>query len=647
MRYSLPQIIVLLTICLACRTQLDPQPPITLDPEPPFSVVEASILELQEAMAQGRITSEGLVEAYLRRIAAYDQHGPALNTMIRLNSNAIVEARALDQERRMRGPRGPLHGIPIVLKDNYDTEDIPTTAGSISLAGAVAGRDGFVAGRLRAAGTVLLGKTNMNEFALGLTTLSSITGQTRNPYNPTRYPGGSSGGTAAAVAASMVAVGWGTDTCGSIRVPAAFNGLFGLRPTKGLTSIQGIIPLCHSQDVSAPLARTVTDLAIALDATVGLDPNDPASAMWRGQRVPQFVAALDSTALEGARIGVLREFFGARASDAEVSAMVQKALGRMQQAGATVVEISIPDVEKLALSASVIAYEFRDDLRHYLTGHSGAVVQSLGDILERGLYLAELGPIYDSLNASPDTTSSAYRHALAQRATLQRRLLEILAEHELQALAYPTVRQVAGRIGTSQHDPNCEASANSGFPAISIPVGISESGVPVGMELLGGPLTDARLVALAYAWEQLAQPRRAPLYTPALRLRAAPPPAKIEVSITADSMVALSSIEFDAPTGTLRFRTTVTGIPPEELLAISLHRVPDSLATGAVVAALTPPGQLEHEGELQLSMPDRIALHQGRLYLTVLTTRFPRGTLRKRLPIPGGPPVKLTPSPTH
>jgi amidase len=229
-------------------------------------VHEATITELQDAMAAGRTSSAQLTDAYLARIAAYDRQGPALNSMIRLNPNARADARRLDEERRQGRVRGPLHGIPIILKDNFDTADMPTSGGSLALADHQTADDAFVVRKLRDAGAVILGKSNMHELAAGITTIGSIGGQTRNPYDPRRCPGGSSGGTGAAIAASFATVGWGSDTCGSIRIPSAFGSLAGLRPTQGLVSRTGVQPLSHTQDIPGPLARTVTDLAIALDA---------------------------------------------------------------------------------------------------------------------------------------------------------------------------------------------------------------------------------------------------------------------------------------------------------------------------------------------------------------------------------------------
>jgi len=275
----------------------------------PFEVHEASITDLQNALAAGRTTSVELVEAYLARIAAYDQRGPALNALIRLNPNARVDAQRMDEERRRGKVRGPLHGIPIIIKDNFDTSDLPTSGGSLALANHQTRDDAFVVRRLREAGAIILAKSNLHELAAGITTISSLGGQTLNPYDPRRCPGGSSGGTGAAIAASFAAVGWGSDTCGSIRIPSAFGSLAGLRPTQGLVSRSGVMPLSHTQDIPGPLARTVRDLAIALDATVGVDSSDTATRVLVGRGTPRFTDSLRIDALRGARIGILMSYF--------------------------------------------------------------------------------------------------------------------------------------------------------------------------------------------------------------------------------------------------------------------------------------------------------------------------------------------------
>ena len=257
---------------------------------PRFEVLEASIPQLQSAMKDGKVTSLQLVDAYLARIAAYDAQGPELNAMIRLNPRARAVAAQLDQERRAGKVRGPLHGIPIVLKDNYDTADLPTSGGLLAFASLQPREDAFVVGRQRDARAGIKGQTNQHELARGLTTVSSLGGQTRNPYDPQRNPGGSSGGTGAAVAASFAAVGWGSDTCGSIRIPCAYNNLVGLRPTQGLVSRNGIMPLSHTQDIGGPLARTVTDLAHARALKVGRTEVEPAVEIRPLERYDALIA---------------------------------------------------------------------------------------------------------------------------------------------------------------------------------------------------------------------------------------------------------------------------------------------------------------------------------------------------------------------
>src|SRR5215813_14621910 len=280
-------------------------PPPAAAPASTFDVTEKSIVQLLAAQRIGTVTSHDLVDKYLARIKAYDQDGPRLNAMIALNPKALEQADALDAERRAGRVRGPLHGIPIVVKDNYATLDMPTTAGSAALTGFQTGRDAFMVKKLRDAGVVIIGKTNLHELASGITTISSMGGQTKNPYDLTRNPGGSSGGTGAAVAANFAAAGMGTDTCGSIRIPSANNNLVGLRGTRGLSSRNGIVPLAHSQDIGGPLARTVTDLSIMLDATVGPDPDDSATAAGNGHIPPSYVASLSDRNLRGTRIGIL------------------------------------------------------------------------------------------------------------------------------------------------------------------------------------------------------------------------------------------------------------------------------------------------------------------------------------------------------
>ncbi len=479
-------------------------------------VYEATIPRLQSELAAGRLTSVQLVDAYLARIAAYDHQGPSLNAMITINPAARREAAARDRERRERHLRGPLHGIPILIKDNYGTTDMPTTAGSIALSGFVPSREAFQVTKLRDAGAIILGKTNLHELASGITTVGSLIGQTCNPYDPTRIPGGSSGGTAAGIAASFAAIGWGSDTCGSIRIPAASNNLFGLRPTKGLTSVDGIIPLSHSQDVAGPIARTVMDLAIGLDATISIDLADTATRILVGKPLPKFVASLDPGSLRGARLGALTAFFGNQAEDQEAAVVVRAALDQMRANGAEVVDVEIPRLDTLIQQAGVIDFEFKPDFRDYMARMPNAPVASLDDIIDRGLYHRAIEVSLKRRNASGTRDSDAYRMALARRDSARDLVVAFLDSHHLDAIVYPTLRRKPTVIGQPPPASNCQLSAVTGLPALSLPAGFTPDSLPIGVELLGRQLSDVRLVSLAYAYEQAVHPRRPPRTTPAL-----------------------------------------------------------------------------------------------------------------------------------
>lgn len=592
-----------------------------------FDVFEATIPELQDAMASGTVTSAELVDAYLARIAAYDKAGPRLNAILRLNPNARLEAEALDRERADRGARGPLHGIPIILKDNYDTRDLPTSAGSVALAGLVPPDDAFQVRKLREAGAIILGKANMHELAMGITTISSLGGQTLNPYDPSRNPGGSSGGTGAAVAASFAAIGWGSDTCGSIRIPASQNGLFGLRPTKGLSSIDGIVPLCHTQDVGGPLARTAVDLAIGLDATIGADPADPATRALDGVTLPHFVAALDSAALSGARIGALTLLFGDAPEDTEADSVVRAALEQMRQLGAEIVEVDVPGLDSLLHGSSVITYEFKFDFIDYLAATPGAPVGSLQDILDRGLYHAALESRYRARNRVERRDSDAYRAALAKRSSVREAVIAALERERLDALAYPSIRRKAARIGDPQRGSNCQLSASSDLPALSVPAGFTADGMPVGLELLGLPFADARLVALGYSFEQSYHPRRPPPETPPLVAGRAPDPVAYGVVASGVDARAVGRFEFDVTTGRLSYEVSVSGVPAGRVYSISLQRAVEG-DTGPVVHRLSGPGVAAASGTLELSVTDRAALAESRLYMSVYAAGYPGAAAR-------------------
>jgi Asp-tRNA(Asn)/Glu-tRNA(Gln) amidotransferase A subunit family amidase len=479
-------------------------------------VYEKSITELSADLAAGRVTSVQLVDGYLARIAAYDKQGPAINAIIVLNPKARADARRLDAERRAKRVRGPLHGIPVLVKDNYTTTEMTTTGSSVALAGFIAGRNASQVQQLIDAGAIILGKTVMHELAMGVTGASSLGGQTCNPYDPTRIPGGSSSGTGAGVAASFAAIGWGSDTCGSIRVPAASNNLFGLRPTKGLTSIAGIIPLSHSQDVAGPLARTVMDLAIGLDATIGGDRRDPATRILRDRRGFSFTRALDTNALRGARIGVLTSLFGTQPEDEETAGIVRAALDQMKAAGAEVVDISIRGLDTLIARAGVIDYEFKPDFEEFMAAFPGAPVTLVKEIIDRRLYHMAIDASLNRRYANGSRTSEAYRAAMARREKAREKVERAIDSLGLDGIAYPTARRKPSVIGQPQPPNNCQLSAVTGLPAMTMPAGFTADSLPVGFEILGKMLSDRRLVSLAFAYEQRVHPRRPPRTTPPL-----------------------------------------------------------------------------------------------------------------------------------
>jgi amidase len=584
-----------------------------------FDVQEKTIDELQAALTSGAVTSRSLVLAYLARIRAYDLQGPRLNALISMNRRVLEIADALDRERAARGARGPLHGIPVVIKDNFETTDMPTTGGSLALTGFMSDRDAFQVKRLRDAGAIIIGKTNLHELASGITTISSAGGQTRNPYDPSRTPGGSSGGTGAAVAASFAAAGMGSDTCGSIRIPAANNNLFGLRGTAGLSSRSGIIPLSHTQDIGGPLARTVTDLAVMLDATVGADPEDPVTVAGTGHIPASFRGLLRPDALTGLRIGVVKNLFGALPDDEEVSALDRKALDGMRQAGAELVELSIPGIEELIRGSSLIDAEFKFDLIDYFKRWPDAPVHSLGEILERGDYALALDTIFRRRDARTSLETPDVAEARTKRAGLLLLVTETMSAQRLDALAYPTLRRKAAVIGEPQRGAeNCQLSPSTGLPAISMPAGFTDEGVPVGIELMGAAWSEAKLLAAAFSYEQATHPRKAPPTTPSLVNGRAPSTPTFVVNLNG----AHVTFSFDASTGILSWDAVST-----RPLIASLHRG----RSGPALATLMTDRASEAAGQVVLLPADRASLRANGLFLAVRTMEAPRQVERAPL----------------
>ena len=592
-----------------------------------YEVHEQSILDLQAAMTAGKVTSRGLVESYLARVQAYDQAGPRLNSLVLVNPRAREEAEALDRERLEKGPRGPLHGIPILIKDNYDTADMPTSGGALALATMQPAADAFQVKKLREAGAVILGKTTMHELASGITNISSFTNQTRNPYDLYRTPGGSSGGTGAAIAASFAAAGMGSDTCGSIRIPAANQNLVGLRGTQGLSSRSGIMPLSSTQDIGGPLARTVTDLAIMLDATVGADPADATTKENAGRIPKSYRDGLgEGGGLKGARIGVLRSLWGSAPEDEEVGGVLRKALDAIKAQGAEVVDVAVPGLDDLLRESSVIADEFKFDLMAYLARQPNAPVKSLGDILERGLHHDALDANFRLRNSTEKKESEHYRQAMVKRRAARAAVLATLEEQRLDVLAYPTLRRKPASIGDAQVGSNCQLSATTGLPAIAMPGGFTADGLPIGLELLGGAWTEAALLKYAFAWEQSAKPRRAPFSTPPLIKGAPPPPSTADISLGA----ATVRLTFDRTTGALRYDVTTVNLGVDRVVGLTLQRS-DGDKPGPIIAHLLGPNQLTGSGTLVMRGRDREELAAGRIAAHFYTRQSPLGAARQRV----------------
>jgi Asp-tRNA(Asn)/Glu-tRNA(Gln) amidotransferase A subunit family amidase len=584
----------------------------------PFDVVEKSIEELQDAMQAGQVTSRQLVDLYLARIDAYDERGPALNAIAAVNPRARQAAEALDAERASRGARGPLHGVPVLVKDNYETIEMPTSAGSIALAGFHPARDAVLVQRLKAAGAVILGKTTMHELAAGITTVGSGFGQTRNPYDLDRNPGGSSGGTGAGVAASFAAGGMGSDTCGSIRNPASHNNLVGLRGTQGLSSRTGIVPLSSTQDIGGPIARSIADLAIMLDATVGPDPADGSTAASAGHVPASYRAGLRADALKGARIGVVRSLFGGAPEDREVSGIVQKALDGLKAAGADVTDVVIPGLDELLRNSSMINADFKFDLAEYLAKSENPPVSSLGEILERGLFHAALESTFRARNAVESRDSEASRRARVKRTAIRQAVEAVLSEHRVVALVYPTLRRKPARIGDPQGGSTCQLSAHSGLPALAVPAGFSADGLPIGMDVLGAAFSEPDLLSLGYAIEQTLKLRRPPFSTPALVGGKPPAPRTTTAALPPRGAAggpphpgAVLTLTYDATSSQLHYALKADPAGVDRLTAVWIHAgTPDT--PGAARHLLFAAGR-PAAGVVALSAADRRSLADGTL----------------------------------
>ena len=499
-----------------------------------FELAEITIPELQDGMKSGKFTARSLAEKYLARIDEIDKRGPAVHAIIELNPDALSIADALDQERKAKGARGPLHGIPVLIKDNIDTADrMMTTAGSLALVGSKPPKDAFVAQKLRAAGAVILGKTNLSEWA-NIRSSHSVSGWsgrgglTRNPYALDRNPCGSSSGTGAGVSANLAAAGIGTETDGSIVCPSSSNGLAGIKPTVGLVSRSGIIPISHSQDGAGPMCRTVRDAAILLGALTGVDPEDAATAASAGKSQTDYAQYCDPRGLKGARIGVARKYFGF--NDA-VDTLMEQALGVMKQQGATLVDpADITTLGKFDESELLVfMYELKADLNAYLARLGpGAPVHSLQDIIDfnehnRQKEMPYFGQdLFVKAQAKGPLTEKEYVEALAKNHQLARTegIDALMDQYKLDALVAPTggPAWLTDLInGDHSAGGSSNAAAVAGYPNINVTAGFV-SGLPVGISFFGRAWSEPTLIKLAYSFEQATKARQSPRFLPSIRL---------------------------------------------------------------------------------------------------------------------------------
>ena len=498
----------------------------------PFELDEITIANLQAGMASGKFTARSITEKYLARIEEVDKQGPALNSVIEINPDALAIADALDQERKANHLRGPMHGIPVLIKDNIDTADrMQTTAGSLALLGSKPTRDSFVAQKLRESGAVILGKTNLSEWANIRSSHSSSGwsgrgGQTTNPYALDRNPCGSSSGSGAAISASLCAVAVGSETDGSIVCPASANGIVGIKPTLGLISRSGIIPIAHSQDTAGPMARSVRDAAILLGALAGTDPRDSATATSAGKAEADYTKFLDPHGLRGARIGVARKYFGS--NDAQ-DQLMNNLIADMKRQGADIVDpADLPTHGKFDdTEFLVLLYELKADLNAYLAARPGAP-GSLKDIIDfnesnRDKEMPYFGQdIFIKAEAKGPLTGKEYTDALEANHRLSRKegIDAVMDQFHLDAIMAPTAGPAwLTDLANGDHavGGSSNAAAVAGYPDITVPAGFV-FGLPVGISFFGRAWSEPTLLKIAYGFEQTIQARRPPRFRPTLKL---------------------------------------------------------------------------------------------------------------------------------
>ncbi|MBD2426967.1 amidase [Phormidium sp. FACHB-1136] len=477
---------------------------------------EATIASIHAGFDSGDLTCTQIVSYYLDQIEAFDG---VVNSLLYVNSKALEVAAQLDTQYESSGPVGPLHCIPVIAKDNYDTADMPTTAGWVGLRDSIPLNDAYTIKRLREAGAVILAKSNLTEFARGGTTVSSLGGQTLNPYDLTRTPGGSTGGGGAAIALNFGVLATASDTGQSTRSPASANNLVGIRSTYGLVSRHGIVPVSFTQDNTGQIARTVRDAAIMLDVMAGYDPGDPSTAFSLGRIPSSYTDELDVNGLQGARIGVLEDFFGTEDIHSEVNAVTIAAADKMAEIGAEIIPVTIPNLSALTANLQVGDIEFKTALNAYLASREPDIpVKSFDDVMQMGGFdPAIVSSMQTSAEFADLSSNQDYKDRLLRRNDLRRAVMKVMAENNLDAILYPHQKRLVVPVGEDQVERNGVLSNSTGFPAVTFQGGFSSPtetapiGVPVGIELLGPEWSEAKLLKYAYAFEQATDHRQPPV----------------------------------------------------------------------------------------------------------------------------------------
>ena len=493
-----------------------------------FDVTETTIARTQQAIREHQVTCRQVIEQYLERIRSYDQ-STHLNSLVLVNPNALSEADRFDAEFERTQAIGGLQCVAVIVKDNYDTKDLQTTGGSLAMKWFVPATDAFMVQKIRAAGAIILAKSNMAEWAFSpYETVSSIAGITRNPYDLEYVPAGSSGGTAAAIAANLGAVGLGTDTGNSIRGPSSHNALVGIRPSIGLTSRDGIIPLFLGADVGGPIVRSVEDAAAMLDVVAGSDPQDPVTQNSQDRIPKSYKAFLDPRGLRGARIGVFRLYVDAPSGDPQIKALTEQAILDLKAQGARIVDpFVIPDFD--ALTKNIFCGDFQSDLNDYLAKHGqGATYKTLAQIIESGLYLPYIeGRLKSTAAAKPaseaDRTVCPDVYHNDKKIAFRNAIRAAMSRSNVQAIIYPTWSNAPRRVGDDKSpagDNSQILSPQTGFPAISVPMGYTHGDLPAGLTFLGNSFDEGTLIKFSFAYEQATKHRHPPAKFPPLNAAA-------------------------------------------------------------------------------------------------------------------------------